>query len=200
MKDTDRPQKIKIIALFGKSGSGKDTILNKIMTHYGRCCHKIVSCTTRPKRDCEKDQEDYYFISEAQFADLLLKNLLLEGTFFNGWFYGTQFSALNKDKINVGVFNISGIYSLLDNDNLDVIPVLITASDKTRLIRCLNREQDPNCKEIVRRFQQDEKDFDDIDFHYQTYSTETEKKDEPYWYPLLFQHIICKWETVDKID
>ena len=33
------------------------------------------------------------------------------------------------------------------------------AKDKTRLLRCLNREENPDCEEICRRFMTDEQDF-----------------------------------------
>ena len=40
------------------------------------------------------------------------------------------------------------------------------AADKERLLRQLNREGDPECHEIVRRFYADEEDFMDIDYPY----------------------------------
>jgi guanylate kinase len=44
---------------------------------------------------------------------------------------------------------------------VEVYPIFIEASDKTRLLRQLNREKDPDVKEIVRRFHADEEDFND---------------------------------------
>lgn len=201
MNDTDKHQKIKVIALFGKSGSGKDTTLNRLIKYYGHYCHKIISCTTRPIRENEKDGEDYYFVSPAQFTKLLLNNYFLEATSFNEWFYGTPFFSLKDNKINVGVFNIEGIYALLEDSRLEVIPIYITAKDKTRLLRCLEREENPDCSEISRRFLQDEKDFsEEWDFDWKEYSTENDSINETYWYPTLFQQIICKWTTLDKIN
>ena len=63
----------------------------------------------------------------------------------------------------MGVFNITGIECILEDSRLEVQPVWIHASDKTRLLRSLNREESPDCKEICRRFQADEKDFSDMD-------------------------------------
>ena len=40
--------KYQIIALYGASGSGKDTILKWIVSHYPKI-NPIVSCTTRPR-------------------------------------------------------------------------------------------------------------------------------------------------------
>lgn len=80
--------KIQIIALFGESASGKDTIQKWVTANYENV-NSIISCTTRPKRDCEKNQIDYYFISLEEFTKYLLEGQMVEATDFRGWFYGT---------------------------------------------------------------------------------------------------------------
>ena len=70
--------------------------------------------------------------------------------------------ALNENTINLGVFNPAGVERLLDYPELDVCIIEIAADDKTRLLRQLNREQNPDVHEIVRRFGTDEEDFDDF--------------------------------------
>ena len=42
-------------------------------------------------------------------------------------------------------------------------PYWIRCSDKTRLLRSVNRESDPDIHEIIRRFQADEEDFELLD-------------------------------------
>ena len=59
---------------------------------------------------------------------------------------------------------------MLQDPRLNVYPVYIHASDKTRLLRNLNREEKPNCSEICRRYFTDEQDFDDIPFEYFTFN------------------------------
>lgn len=80
--------KIRIIALFGASASGKDTIQKWVVANYDNV-NSIVSCTTRPKRDYEKDEIDYHFITSEDFTKYLLNGQMLEATEFRGWFYGT---------------------------------------------------------------------------------------------------------------
>ena len=155
--------KIKILALFGKSASGKDTIQKWITTNQPKITNKIVSCTTRPPRDGEQEGVDYFFLTDEQFAAKVLDGSMLEATSFREWFYGTALDQLDPDKINVGVFNITGIECILQDSRLDVEPVWVHASDKTRLLRSLNREVNPDCAEICRRFQADEKDFNEAD-------------------------------------
>ena len=45
------------------------------------------------------------------------------------------------------------------NKDIDLTVIQITATDKVRLIRQLNREFDPDVNEIMRRFKTDEEDF-----------------------------------------
>ena len=160
-------KKIKILALFGKSASGKDSIQKWIVSNYPQLTNKIVSCTTRPPRSGEQDGVDYFFLSNEEFAKKVLDGSMLEATSFREWFYGTALDQLDPDKINIGVFNITGVECILNDSRLDVVPVWIHASDRTRLRRSLDREDNPDCKEICRRFLADEKDFDEMeDFDY----------------------------------
>lgn len=154
---------IKIIALVGKAGSGKDTLLQETMKKYPDKFHEIISCTTRPPRENEVDGKNYYFLSIEEFTKKLLAGDLLEATEFNEWHYGTLLSSLSKEKVNIGVFNIDGIICLQDNPFIDLTTIYITCSDKERLLRQLNREIDPNVNEIIRRYNADNEDFETIE-------------------------------------
>lgn len=55
----------KIIALIGKAGSGKDTILKEILKQEPIKYNEIISCTTRPKREGEIDGVNYYFLTPS---------------------------------------------------------------------------------------------------------------------------------------
>lgn len=171
--------KIKIIALFGKAGAGKDTILNELFNTYSSTLpiNKIISCTTRPPRDYEVNGKDYFFHTDEEFLIKVANGTMLEATKFREWFYGTSLDSLDKNKINIGVFNPEGICNLLEtartSKNIDVIAIEIYASDKMRIIRQLNREEEPDCMEICRRFQTDEKDFYDLEFDRQTIKNES---------------------------
>lgn len=161
--------KYKIVALFGEAGSGKDYIQKEIMkTIWGKTnLHQIISCTTRPPREGEKDGVDYHFIlTPAEFLNYENLHNWIEFTSFREWWYGTSIKHLNKDKINIGVFNIDGIKQILEDEEIECIPIYIKTLPKIRLLRQLNRESDPNCDEIIRRYLTDQKDFLNIPFHY----------------------------------
>ena len=165
--------KYKVLALFGKSGAGKDTIQKWLTTNYNM--NGIISCTTRPPRDYERDGIHYHFLSNEEFAQKVLNMSMLEATVFNDWCYGTPIESLKEDKINVGVFNIQGIECLLQDNRLDILPIFIDCSDKKRLLRNIKREKVPNCLEICRRFITDEKDFSDINFDYITFDNNDDR-------------------------
>lgn len=155
---------IKIIAIIGKAGSGKDTILNRIFTLYSTYFHKIISCTSRPPREKEIKGKDYYFYTKEHFLNKINNNEMLEYTEFNNWLYGTSLDSVSKDKINIGVFNPQGIENLLKRNDIDLKIIYVRASAKERLLRQLNREENPNVEEIIRRFNVDEQDFNNLNY------------------------------------
>lgn len=155
-------EKYDIIAIMGQAGAGKDSFLNTLANKdYLPQFSPIISCTTRPKRDYEKDGVDYHFLTNEEFAEQVLNGEMLEATVFNNWCYGTSIKSLTKNKINIGVFNPEGVEILRDNQNINLTVIYIIADDKTRLLRQLNREENPDCKEIVRRYGTDKNDFND---------------------------------------
>lgn len=151
--------KIKIVALYGKAGAGKDRFLQEIMKNEPGLCHEIVSCTTRPPREGEINGVNYHFLTVEEFTRKVLNGDMLEATEFRGWFYGTALDALRPDIVNIGVFNTAGLQALIDDPRLEVLCVRIEADDKVRLMRQLQREKNPDCAEICRRFFADETDF-----------------------------------------
>lgn len=152
----------KIIAIMGEAGSGKDSLMQEILKLKPEF-HEIISCTTRPKRQGEIEGVNYYYYTPEQFGDRVLHDEMLECTVFNDWFYGTSYDSVRSDCINIGVFNPTGVESLLARPDVDVKVIRVVAEDKTRLIRQLNREEWPDVREIVRRFNADWMDFDGIE-------------------------------------
>ena len=67
--------KVKVIALFGKAGSGKDTILRALVKVDSDKFNEIVSCTTRPPREGEQEGVNYHFLTIDQYP-LNLQNLV----------------------------------------------------------------------------------------------------------------------------
>ena len=160
-----------IIALFGESGSGKDTGV-RLLTSKFKSLHHIIPTTTRPMRDTETNNVDYYFVNKEQFIQGITNNDFYTINYYNNWSYGINKNEIEDNPISIGAFSIKDIKQLLNFDNLTVIPIYIKTSDKTRLMRCLTREDNPDCKEICRRFIADKGDFQNIDFNFDTVENE----------------------------
>lgn len=155
---------MKILAIVGEAGTGKDTLLRETVARFPGKFHEIVSCTTRPRREGEVNGKSYYFLTIDQFTDKINRGEMLEYTSFNGWMYGTSKSSLSADKINIGVFNPAGIYSISKFISPeDLIVVRINCDKKERLVRQIYREANPDIDEIVRRYGTDKHDFELFD-------------------------------------
>lgn len=123
-------------------------------------------------REGEAEGVNYYYLTRKQFTDKVVADQMLETSGFNGWYYGTSYDSLSVDKPNIGVFNPQGIRSLLKRQDIELIVYRIRTSAKTRLLRQLNREENPNIDEIIRRFGTDTIDFDELNFNYIALSNE----------------------------
>lgn len=164
----------KIIAIMGEAGTGKDTLMQRVLTA-DPALHEIISCTTRPKREGEYEGVNYFYYTPEQFGQKVLNDEMLECTSFNGWFYGTSYESVRSDCINIGVFNPTGVDSLLARPDVDTMVFYVRTGDKTRLLRQLNRENNPDVNEIIRRFKTDTIDFSDLDFEYYELINETQE-------------------------
>lgn len=66
-----------LVVLSGPSGAGKDAVLDELARR-GHRFHRVITCTTRPPRDNERDGVDYFFVTDAQFDELVRTGGLLE--------------------------------------------------------------------------------------------------------------------------
>ena len=66
-----------LIVISGPSGVGKDSVLEEMKSR-GLPFHFVITATTRPPRPEEKDGEDYFFLSQDEFARMIDEGELLE--------------------------------------------------------------------------------------------------------------------------
>ena len=90
----------KLIILTGPSGVGKGTVIKEILGKEKNFWLSI-SATTRNPRKGEQEGENYFFLSEEKFKEMIDKNLFLEWAKFAGNYYGTPLSSVNE-KIKKG--------------------------------------------------------------------------------------------------
>ena len=190
----------KMIAIIGEAGSGKDTVMKKVIYEAGAApasiFHTLTSCTTRPPRDYEKQGLDYYFITNEEFTQHVLNNDFLEAAEFNGWFYGTLKSELDPNRINIAVLNPEGVENLLLHNDIILKVFYLNVKGKTRLIRQLQREEDPDIPEIYRRYMADDEDFYYLQFPHEVLKNENNVDFEQSWRRIL--GFARDWTMKDK--
>ncbi len=163
-----------IIALFGASGSGKDTVKDKVIEAYPNI-NPIIRLTTRPMREGEAQNKPYAFIKHETLQKMVLDDT---DAFFEleeqrEWFYGTHKKSSFKskkdsckceDEYYIGCYSLASLEMLYQGVSYDkdfeIVPIKIGVTDKERLFRQLSREVNPDCYEICRRFMADAKDYD----------------------------------------
>ena len=77
-----------LVILSGPSGSGKDTVLDRI-NERDIPIQRSVSMTTREKRDGEVDGVDYYFVTKEYFEKQISERRMLESAVYSSNYYGT---------------------------------------------------------------------------------------------------------------
>ena len=78
----------KLLVISGFSGSGKGTIVKKLLNESDDFALSI-SATTRTPRTNEKNGVEYYFVSHEEFEKMIENNELLEYAKYNNNYYGT---------------------------------------------------------------------------------------------------------------
>ncbi len=140
------------LILVGKAAAGKD-FLKARLSNSGFVAG--VSHTTRPPREKEVDGEDYHFVTENKFKEMIVHGNFIEYMEFNGWFYGQTKADFKKADIMI-----------MSKDGLDMLPkkyreqcmVIWLNPDRMTRIQRLNYRQDIN-DTIVRRMKTDDEQF-----------------------------------------
>ena len=147
-----------IFAIVGKSASGKDYLARMLVKRIPRV-NPIVSWTTRPPREKEKEGVDYHFATDKEFYDARRRGEFIEWAKFNNWYYGTLHGSIQEGKVYVGVFNLDGLAALLcHQDKYQIVPIYMETPFAVRLSRSIKREK-KFTPEMVRRIFADFNDF-----------------------------------------
>ena len=135
-----------ITILCGKSSSGKDSILRKLVSDYDYL--PIISVTSRPIRISEKDGIDYLFETKENFLKLIKNDRLIEyrtyNTLVNGvsdvWYYGLPKYVLDDNKKYVVILDIQGTKDFITYYGKDKCEVIyVDCPYKIRKERAIKR-------------------------------------------------------------
>jgi guanylate kinase len=88
----------KLFIVSGCSGVGKSTLVRALLQSE-ECrglLHKVITYTTRPAREYERDGIDYHFITQQEFKEKIKENFFLEFSTWYDHYYGTPASVIKK--------------------------------------------------------------------------------------------------------
>lgn len=94
------PKKGLLLVISGPSGSGKGTVIKRLMEMAPEFVYSV-SATTRQPREGEIDGKSYYFISRQDFEGRIDSGMMLEHAEYCGNYYGTPKKEVD-DNINAG--------------------------------------------------------------------------------------------------
>lgn len=89
-----------LLVLSGPSGVGKGALRKAVQAAFSGL-RESVSATTRAQRPGEKEGQDYFFLSKADFEAMIARDELVEWAEFAGNYYGTP-SQFVKNTLNRG--------------------------------------------------------------------------------------------------
>lgn len=84
-----------LIILTGKTASGKDTIMSRLLLKFPRL-KRVITTTSRPPRPGETNGVDYNFISEEDFKRRIKQSRFVEYVSYGGNLYGTEKTQLSN--------------------------------------------------------------------------------------------------------
>lgn len=129
-----------MIVLAGASASGKTEVAKILASKYG--IKKIVTTTTRDKRNNEVDGVDYFFVTKEKFERMILEDRFVEYTLYNGHMYGSTKDQISDDKCVV--IDPAGLRSYLNLNNDSIVTFYLEADEKTRHNRMIFRGDNPD--------------------------------------------------------
>lgn len=178
----------KIVLLMGKSASGKDFAMAKLLKENRFSLKPIIMHTTRPPRIGEVEGREYYFSTEEEMKNLEEKGKIIEqrkyDTIFGPWYYFTTNTHIDLENHNYLALNtLVGLDQYLRYyKKEEIVSILIDVEDGLRLTRALEREkrqQNPKYDELCRRFLADSSDFSKENIEKRQITSIIENNDSP---------------------
>lgn len=161
----------KLICIIGGSCTGKDTIMTNLLQDTGLNLDRLITYTTRPKRESETEGSEYHFVSEEEFIVKSENKLIVEvrdyHTEFGIWHYFTLEEDLRDFNKHILVcasrVQFESYRDYLGKEN--VIPIIVDSPVRDRIKRYMNRlstnwdQKDRAYLEMCRRIISDEDEY-----------------------------------------
>src|SRR6056297_2688459 len=146
----------KLFVISGLSGAGKDSVIDGLKKS-GLDYERIVTTTTRDKREKEVNGKDYWFISEKKFKSMIDSNEFLEWAKVYGNYYGNSRKAvkqaLKSEKPVILRIDCQGAKTIKEKIP-DAVVIFITVSDLDVIKKRLKNRETETDESIKRRLNQ----------------------------------------------
>ena len=143
----------KVFVLTGNTGTGKTTVANYLNEFYEM--PKVITHTTRPPREGEIDQIDYYFETEQSFEN----NHYLESVAYANYRYGSSYEGLEraweKSPLISIVLDTAGAKTYPEKLGDAAVVIFLTVTKTDELLGRLSKRGD-NLEETRRRMASEE--------------------------------------------
>ena len=154
-----------LIIISAPSGSGKGTIINRLLENDNTNRWLSVSTTSRMPRPIDIPGVTYNFVTEEEFEDLIKEEFFIEYTNYAGNYYGTPKEAIKK-KLDSGIDVILEIEIEGASNIKKLVPealfiFIMPPSLKTMVKRLQNRKTESKDK-IIERFRQAYKEVNQV--------------------------------------
>ncbi len=135
-----------MIVLSSPSGAGKTSLSRKLLEK-NKNLFLSISFTTRPPRPLEVNENDYFFVSDEKFIDMLNKDEFLEHAKVFDFYYGTPkkpvMNALKGGKDILFDIDWQGTQQLMNSVQDDLVKIFVLPPSAKELEkRLLKRNQD----------------------------------------------------------
>jgi guanylate kinase len=144
-----------IITFSAPSGTGKTTIVKKILNEFPEIGYSV-SATTRKRRENEVDGVDYFFISEEEFKEKIQNNEFVEWELFYDYYYGS-FRKVIENCINNGksVILEVDVHGAVEIKRIypDAILIYIAPPSLDELLIRLKNRQTENEEDLKKRIE-----------------------------------------------
>ncbi len=178
-----------LVVLSGPSGVGKDTIAARLLERGDYV--RVVTATTRPPKEGERDGENYLFLTEGAFFRMLDEGGFVEYARVFGHLYGTPFdavhSSLQQGKTALLLIDVQGARQVRAAA-LPALFIFVAPPDTDTLKDRLRARQRESDEELARRFAEAERELaasseydhvvinEDLDHTVETIETLIEKR------------------------
>ena len=142
-----------LFIISGPAGSGKGTVVKKILENHPEIKLSI-SMTTRSPRPTETPDIDYYFVTKDFFKEKIENNHMFEYAEYNGNYYGTLNSEvvdyLDKGRDVILEIEVDGAMQV-KRAHPDAVAIMLTPPDSVTLERRLRGRGTETEENIIKR-------------------------------------------------